>query len=940
MKYIFYSVSIFFLAFSFALAQNKSHKLLQANMDNSLESTWKAKEVFDSELIDNCESLKNWFAGGEGQIELSNLQVRDGHSVKLTTTAVSNDSSNMFPVASAGRKVYNENWHKYNRISVWVYVQLKNIPFVYLELSLKNAGKNKVPNNYRKKGKNFFKVDTGKWINLLWEIPALPRDNVTELGVVYLLKGKPFSGIGDSLSVFIDQLELQKVDADPEEGWQIAPGKIAFSHTGYSTGGNKSALANNIDADEFSILDGATDKIVITQKIENISTRFGDFQMMEFSELRKEGNYRIKAGKIITRPFKISNNVWIGTIWKNLNFWRTERCGQEVDGVHENCHRDAYVKHSDKMILINGGWHDAGDLTQMIYNTGDAIYSMLDLADHLREREKELARQLTDEAKWGLDWLLKTRFGKGWRHNFGGITKWTDGIIGNGDDFTFEAKNQVLENFLSASVLAKAALFFKASDPALSDACLWAAKEDWRYAEMGITKLNVELCGTAILASVNLFELTADDIYKEKAVAWSEILTGSQRQTYPDWDIPLTGFFYKDPDKKQILRYNPIGNDQAPIVALDKLCRLFPSHLNWINWYAAMVFYAEYIKKTAELSNPFQMIPQSIYNLNETHTPSIYGLQQSTLAKYAKYEKEEPQYKQQVQSGLPLGKGNYLRTFPVWYGHRGSAGIQMAQAKGLAVASHLRNDLNGIRLAEKQLQWVVGRNPFAQSTMYGEGYDFPPLYFVSSGPIVGSIACGIQTNGNSDLPNWPASNAYTYKEIWTHTANRWLMLVQDLSGAARVSGVAGSNDGNLTFTEEVSDEKQTVEINKKGKFSAELIMGVYRVQCGKIPKKMTLLPGRDYKIDVKNLVGFSVVKKSLGNGKIRITVSAVGTGRTKFELRSFNLVSKKLIQTVQLEGKPKKISWEAQVVSSDKPWVAVVITNDDLSTREEISSVW
>ena len=931
---------LFLAMHQFASAQIATNTLMQAHMQNSLEFRWQKKEVFESILIDDCEELETWESGGQAKISLNSTHLKEGrNSIQLATPVLSSDSSAPYPISYLEKRFKGDDWESYNRISVWIYAEHKNREYAYLSVELKNKGTEKVPDIFRKRGRNYVKVETNQWNRVLWEIPALPRDKVVGLGIVYTINEKPFAGVGDSLYIYIDHIELQKVNADYEEGWQVAPGKIAFSHTGYLAGGNKTAITNGIGVKEFSIIEAHSGEKVLTKEVSTISSRFGEFQGMDFSDLRKEGEYLIEAGEIRTRPFKISNQVWTGTIWKNLNFWYTERCGQIVPGIHDNCHRDVYVKHGDKKIVVNGGWHDAGDLTQMIYNTADAVYVMLSLAEHLKERDTELYNQLTEEGRWGLEWLLKTRFGKGYRHNFGGISKWTDGIIGTVDDYIFEAKNQPLENFLSATVLSKASLFFKTIDPALSESCLKAAREDWEYAEKEIGKFNVELCGTAVLASATLFELTDDPLYKERSVEWADILVNSQCQSYPDWEVPLVGFFYKDTDKKQILRYNPIGNDQAPILALEKMCKLFPDHGKWIEWYAAIVLYAEYIKGSADLSNPFQMIPQSIYHMDEVHTPSVYGLQQSTLAKYEKYEEKVPQYKEQVKNGLPLGDGNYLRTFPVWYTHRGSAGIQLAQAKGLAVASHLRNDMAGINLAEKQLQWLVGRNPFTQSTMYGEGYDFAPFYFVSSGPIVGSLACGIQTDGNKDIPNWPASNCYNYKEIWTHTASRWLWLMEDLNGAARVAGIAGPSEETVEIIELVSGDTVNIKSDEKGEFHTELAAGRYEISYNNLNKELTLLPGRDYKLDFSNSLDYSVSTKDLDHGGIEITVSASGKGKVKFELRGFNVSIGHPVQTVQLTGnKQEVLRWKAEVSSANKPWIAVVIANDDLSTKKEISN--
>jgi hypothetical protein len=145
------------------------------------------------------------------------------------------------------------------------------------------------------------------------------------------------------------------------------------------------------------------------------------------------------------------------------------------------------------------------------------------------------------------------------------------------------------------------------------------------------------------------------------------------------------------------------------------------------------------------------------------------------------------QYRAQVQAGTAMGGDWYLRAFPVWFARRGNYGILLSQAKALATAARLRGDSAGLDLAQRQAQWIVGRNPFAQSTMYGEGYDWEQQYSVSAGDFVGSLPVGMQSRGVTDLPYWPTQNMYVYKEVWVHSTGRWLWLMTDLLGAGAPS---------------------------------------------------------------------------------------------------------------------------------------------------------
>jgi len=124
----------------------------------------------------------------------------------------------------------------------------------------------------------------------------------------------------------------------------------------------------------------------------------------------------------------------------------------------------------------------------------------------------------------------------------------------------------------------------------------------------------------------------------------------------------------------------------------------------------------------------------------------------------------------------------------------------------LSAAARLRKDAALRDLCEKQLQWVLGRNPFCQSTMYGEGHDYAPQYTAMSGDMAGSLPVGIQTHFERDVPYWPADNCYNYKEVWVHPSSRWLSLMCDLYGADAQSdpgytlGQETSSNGDVTIT--------------------------------------------------------------------------------------------------------------------------------------------
>ena len=106
-------------------------------------------------------------------------------------------------------------------------------------------------------------------------------------------------------------------------------------------------------------------------------------------------------------------------------------------------------------------------------------------------------------------------------------------------------------------------------------------------------------------------------------------------------------------------------------------------------------------------------------------------------------------------------------------------------SKGPVAPGRYLKDERLLELCRRQIEWNLGRNPFCQSLMYGEGYDFAPQYTAMSGDMVGSLPVGIETRLDADRPYWPADNCYNYKEVWVHPSARWLSILADLYDGRR-----------------------------------------------------------------------------------------------------------------------------------------------------------
>jgi len=942
------------LYFGSCLAAQEAVPLMpmQARAEDGAEFRWLNKKVLDARVLDTMEDLSSWAFKGDGEMTLTSDRFRNGKyalRIHSTTNVARAGGDQEWEDLVATRKFANEDWTGFNRISLWVYPDVAGAPAIACTLVLHNDGKHKLPDRYNEGRHESILLKNHEWNQIVWEIAPLDRDRVTALDFAYSLP-KKLPDPGDRTILDLDQLELQTVVPDHVEGWDVASGKIAFSHSGYTIGAPKSAIASNLAAPEFSLIDQGTGQVVFTKPVKAGSTPLGNYQTLDFSEFRKPGMYAIKAGDTLTRSFRIGDDAWRSGIWKAVNFMYSERCGTEITGIHNRCHQDIYTTHNDQRIVVNGGYHDAGDLSATGH-TPAMSYALFSLADALKRQgdDPSLATRLLEEAKWGLRWVLKTRFGDGYRSTGQLVSYWTDGIIGTADDRFGEAVNSPEWNFRVSAVEALASRVLRDSDPELARQSLVTGEDDWKFAVEGLKTAaplpevygasdELERISYGAVASIELYEATGDRRYADEAVTLGDQVLASQERRLQPWSVPLTGYFYTGPKRENLFHRFHVGQEQEPIIALIRLCEALPNHEKWMKWYSAVVLHSQYyLKSAADADEPYGVLPAGVYRESEVRL--IPESKNWTPLRAA----DRDVYMQEVHKGMPLGGEYYLRRFPVWFDFRGNSSVLLSQAKALSAAGQLRGDLEAEDLAQKQAQWLVGRNPFSASLMYGEGYDWTPLYSVRSGPMVGALPVGMETKGIEDAPYWPTQICWTYKEVWTQPVGQWIWLMQDIAVSAIVQGRADpANHQPVEFREEGSGQVTTLTPSAiEGAFNLHLPEGHYNVRQGAAHTNVTILSGNSYFVDVRpgHFLDFRVSFQDLGQGEILVRVSAEGAGAHVFTIRSDNLVvrDQSRLKMGLAPGKVQEAVWHAHVIAADTPWVAVIIPDDILAERREIT---
>ncbi len=907
--------------------------LIEVPYENSLDARYVSKPVLDSMIVDDMEADRHWTAFGIGKMSYTTDRAKEGkRSLRFQTSLRdeahlrANRKNGSFTGEQGGFTGMRldldppQDWSRFNRIALWVYVHPTSMQIYSIQLNFDCEGAPKgaldpvashVVQNLR----------AGEWNRVVWEVPEIKRDRVTSLTLSQTLTGHGPEDEG-IVTYDFDQVSVDRVDPEPYEGWELAPEKIAFQHVGYRPSEQKLAFAGRSAGPQFELVDAASGKTAATFPVGDVSNKRGRFKVLDFSSFTQPGRYYLRSGGAIGRPFAISDDVWLGVIEKTLNFYYGQRCGFDVPGIHHVCHKDWRGTHDGRTKIINGGWHDAGDLSQGSFRTSGATYAMLQVYDQLRGNGTgpDLQNRVLEEARWGLDWLLKTRFGDGYRITWARMRFYTDNEVGTADDLIVPAQNVAYENLLFAAAAACAARLLATVDPRRSASSLTAAEEDYA-ATLGQrpdwSEATRDEAAFGALASTELHRATGKQGYADQAAHFGGLLVQCQEQRFVD-GIPITGYFYTNTKRDRLVHDRHSSFEESPLMALRALCDAFPSHPDWMQWYGAAVLHSEYFQgRGTAISAPFRLIPNSVWRRNE-----LDGLQGRKMEEALR----------QFNDGTRLADGYSLRVFPIWTDNlfHGNTAVHMAATASMASAALLRNRRETQDLVRLQLQWVLGGNPFSQSLMYGAGYDYQPLFAYCTRDLTGALPVGMDSR--DDSPYWPAENRATFKEMWVVPVSRMLFSLASMAMAAQITGVAAA------ATELREARTGAVVRLGPGKFTRTLPPGDYTISSGTVTSHLSLLAGGRYQFsDPAHPLDMVLTARPSANGEVQIEARLSGSGSHTIELRAFNGTPDVSSSTVTLDpGREQTATWKLKVDETGKPWAIVAIPDNNMTARQEL----
>jgi hypothetical protein len=501
------------------------------------------------------------------------------------------------------------------------------------------------------------------------------------------------------------------------------------------------------------------------------SSDFGPVLVGDLSGLNRPGIYQATLGEERSgqsqmsggvqqwehsAPFVVREDVWRRTLPKAVGYYRYQRCGVEVPGVHPACHLDdARRRDNGEHVDVVGGWHDAGDVRKWMDVTMLNGIALLNLRRNLvPAREGDPAPgQLLDEVRFGNRYFLKMQDhdGRVWHDTAGGVNgdnsdnHWTDNVIGTSDDRYIDTHKPESVSGVFVALEALAAQSYAASDAPYAAQCLAAAQRAWQaWPQRGHVTLDMAWW---IVAGCELWRATHDPAVAEETARAAAQLMAAQVQSYSGGQSLIRGFWLESVPTAGEPAPSPFVDltySAMPALALLEFASTFADHPQSPKSIdAARMYVDDYVVPMTE-RNAYRIMPMGLYvgaPTAETYRP---------LAGNFTYRYFLPVRKQFWWQG-----GNC---------HLAQHALLLARLAGQQRAPSGAY----VDLAYRQMEWTMGANPFAACMMTGEGMRNPYPHSRFVGLIPGGIMNGV-AGGASDEPILDLEYAIDWRtcEYWS-----------------------------------------------------------------------------------------------------------------------------------------------------------------------------
>jgi hypothetical protein len=467
----------------------------------------------------------------------------------------------------------------------------------------------------------------------------------------------------------------------------------------------------------------------------------------DLTGLRDAGAYRLRVtfedGRQATSPeFRLDPDLYLTAANLTVQWFNTQRCGVEVPGWHPACHLDdALLARSHNRPLgpggewtiageadLTGGWHDAGDNHKYICWCYLALWALARLQGIQKVDQHTLGEQLPDplaEAAWEARFVLKTisddgLFPLGIVSRFGWldtpIHEETDNVRGTGDERALPLPSEricdiptygpAFTSALVSSSLADLGVALRGRDDELAAACLEAALTTWRHHHTAEPPDAEHLRWHAAFALLDaaLYRAEPKEELQHDLEQRIELIIAQQK---PEGIFPF-------PRECSDYRERVLG---IPPAERAKLPYLSPAGAPYaISHEACGIDY---------IPAPFTYLHALLDYLQLFPTGAHSAAAREALSRamdLAVSLTDRTPFGQMMEWTFAPDPVNFVQMF---HGYD-CALLSLAVVACRAAGELERPEL--LRLAEQQMQWVLGRNPRATSLVCGVGHKQLGIY--------------------------------------------------------------------------------------------------------------------------------------------------------------------------------------------------------------------
>ncbi len=187
-------------------------------------------------------------------------------------------------------------------------------------------------------------------------------------------------------TIYIDNVVLEEIDESEVETYDPYEPPITTNPLGYKPDASKIAVFRDITNETaFSVVNAETEEIVYTGSLygERENTAADEVNWYgDFSEVTEPGSYYITCGELdASYTFEIADDVYASLLDDTVRMFYLQRCGCEVADEtfgHPACHTElATILGTEETIEVSGGWHDAGDYGRYVVPAAKAVADLL-----------------------------------------------------------------------------------------------------------------------------------------------------------------------------------------------------------------------------------------------------------------------------------------------------------------------------------------------------------------------------------------------------------------------------------------------------------------------------------------------------------------------------------------------------------------------------------